>query len=219
MPLHNLKAVLFDLDGTLLDTAPDLAAALNNVLANEGHAPLPLQKIRPYAGHGSRGLLQYGLGIDENHAKFNTLSQQLLDFYSQNIVNNTHLFPGMEQVLTQLENKKIPWGIVTNKPGWLTQSLLEHLQLTVRAACVVSGDTLPKRKPDPAPLLHACAQLQINPSDCIYIGDSESDMQAGARAGMPTALALYGYIPDTVSPLQWGANYAINNPLEILELL
>lgn len=219
MALFSPQAVLFDLDGTLLDTAPDLGYALNQLLINQNIQPLPIDKIRPYAGAGAKGLIKFGFAISETDPTFEGFSQQLLEIYSQCLTQKTHLFPSMNQILDYLEERKIKWGIVTNKPAWLTLPLLKHLNLSTRASCVVSGDTIAKRKPDPAPLLYACQQLGVSAAECIYIGDSEVDVIAGINAGMKTIVALYGYIPSSFVPKAWGATHMINDPKEILEIV
>ncbi|HID49921.1 MAG TPA: HAD family hydrolase, partial [Chromatiales bacterium] len=151
-----VKTVLFDLDGTLADTAPDLAASLNAVLEANGRSPLPFETIRPAVSHGGMALIRLGFGLEPAHPDFDPLRQQLLRQYAGHIAVHTRLFPGMEEVLEHIEQSGMNWGVVTNKPGWLTRPLLEALDLMQRAACVVSGDTLAERKPDPAPMLHAC---------------------------------------------------------------
>ncbi|HHJ12939.1 MAG TPA: phosphoglycolate phosphatase [Gammaproteobacteria bacterium] len=210
------RAVLFDLDGTLLDTAPDLAAALNATLALNGRTPLPFEQIRPVVSHGGRALIERGFGISPDAPGFEALRKQLLDLYQANIARETRLFPGMDSVLDTLERSGIPWGVVTNKPGWLTEPLLDALGLRPRAACVVSGDTLDRRKPDPAPLLHACALAGCDPCHTLYVGDAERDIEAGRRAGMPTLAATFGYLLEHEDPADWGADALIHQPADIL---
>lgn len=213
------STVLFDLDGTLLDTAPDLAAALNATLQLNGRDALPFEHIRPVVSHGGRALIERGFGIDPQHPDFEPLRKQLLDLYQANLAVHTTLFPGMAQVLDELEQRDIRWGVVTNKPGWLTDPLMEALQLTPRAACVVSGDTLPERKPHPAPLLHACKLAGCQPQQAIYVGDAERDIEAGRNAGMRTLAALFGYLMEHDSPESWGADALIQQPADILEYI
>ena len=212
-------AVLFDLDGTLLDTAPDLANALNYVLENNSHTRLPYKKIRSVVSHGGKALIKLGFDLPENSEKAEHLRQQLLDYYQANICVETRLFPGMETVLDKLESRLIPWGIVTNKPGWLTNPLTEQLQLTKRAACIVSGDTCQYAKPHPAPLLYAARQIKTQPAHCLYIGDAQRDIEAGINAGMKTMAARFGYLADTDRIEDWQADFIINRPEDILELL
>lgn len=207
-----IKTVLFDLDGTFADTAPDLADALNRTLIANQRAPLPFEQIRPVVSHGGRALIELGFGIKDTDASFEPLRQQLLAFYKADIAKHTQLFPGMLALLHELQRNHLQWGIVTNKPAWLTNPLLASLALPVAPCSVVSGDTLPQRKPDPAPLLHASTLCQCEPSQCLYVGDAERDIVAGKRAGMLTMAALYGYIGEQDDPQQWQADSYINHP-------
>jgi phosphoglycolate phosphatase len=211
--------VLFDLDGTLLDTAPDMGQALNRLLHEHGRNLLPLATMRPVVSHGTRGLLELGFGITPGHDEFIPLRDRFLTLYNDALASQTTIFPGMAEVLEALEQRVIPWGIVTNKPGWLTEPLLTELELDQRVACVVSGDTLSKRKPDPEPLLHACRLLGIAPDNCLYMGDAERDIEAGRRAGMVTAVASYGYRYPHENPADWGADVLFDTPQELLSWL
>ena len=211
--------VLFDLDGTLLDTAPDMGQALNRLLVEHNRPPLPAAMIRPVVSHGSLGLLKLGFDIDPAEAEFAALRDRFLALYSADLAVKTALFEGMEQVLAALEQQATPWGIVTNKPGWLTGPLLQQVGLEQRVACVVSGDTLPQRKPDPAPLLHACEHIGVDPSTCLYIGDAERDIEAARRAGMASLVACYGYLQATEQPESWGAQGLLQHPLDLLRWL
>lgn len=211
--------VLFDLDGTLLDTAPDLANALNAVLQANGRAPLPFEFIRPVVSHGGNALIELGFDLKPGDSGFEPLRRQLLDYYENNIAQQTRLFPGMDEVLAYLETHGIHWGVVTNKPAWLTDPLMEALALSTRAAGIVSGDTLPERKPHPAPLLHACRLIGGDPQQCVYVGDAERDIQAGNSAGMATLVALFGYLLETDRPETWGATALIRQPQEIVDWL
>jgi len=215
--MPKIKTVLFDLDGTLADTAPDLAAALNHVLKIHNCDPLPYETIRPIVSHGGMALITLGFG--KEHPEFDTLYQELLQHYQNNIANETVLFPGMNELLLELEEKNINWGVVTNKPSWLTEPLLDALNLTSRTSAIVSGDTLEQRKPHPAPILHACKQAGSEAAECIYIGDAERDIEAGNRAGMPSIVALFGYIAESDIPDDWGAHSSINHPQEIISLI
>lgn len=217
--MTTIKAVLFDLDGTLLDTAHDLGLALNLVLDDEKLPTLPLDIIRPAAGSGCKGLLKLGMNMDSSDERYPRFSEKLLDYYQTNLIKNTTFFPGMEETLHFLEENNLPWGIVTNKPALYTNQLIAHLKLDKRAHCVISGDSLPNRKPHPEPLLHACNLLQIAPKNCLYIGDSAIDITASKAAGNPSLAALYGYIPAEENPLSWGADGYIHHPLEIIEWL
>jgi N-acetyl-D-muramate 6-phosphate phosphatase len=211
--------VLFDLDGTLLDTAPDLADALNAVMRSNSLQPLPFEFIRPVVSHGGNALIELGFGLKPDQAGFESLRRQLLDYYENNIARRTRLFPGMEAVLETIESRGLNWGVVTNKPAWLTDPLMRALQLDRRAAGIVSGDTLTERKPHPAPLLHACRLIGSEPQQCLYVGDAERDIQAGRNAGMTTLVALFGYLLETDRPETWGATALIREPREILDWL
>ena len=213
------SAILFDLDGTLVDTAPDLAFALNSLLLAHGKQALDYDLIRPVASHGSAGLLKLGFGINTDHTDYLGLQQQFLQFYQDNIARETALFDGMELVLATLEEQKIPWGIVTNKPAFLTDPLLDKLQLTHRAACIVSADTTAHSKPHPAPMLYACDKINIPPEQCVYIGDAARDIEAGNVVNMFTIIALYGYLSDEDKPNTWQANMTIKHPHDILKWL
>jgi len=213
------RAVLFDLDGTLADTAPDLALSLNRVLKEESRPEMSFDSIRPVVSHGGMALIKLGFKIPAEHPEFERLRQRLLTIYRDNICNKTTLFPGMDELLEALEKQHILWGVVTNKPAWLTTPLMEQLQLEQRAGSIVSGDTLKERKPHPAPLFHACQEMQVNSTECIYIGDAARDIEAGQRAGMKTVAALYGYIEEDDPPQQWNADIMITHPLEVLDHL
>jgi phosphoglycolate phosphatase len=213
------KTVLFDLDGTLLDTAPDLASALNAVLQANGRQALPFELIRPVVSHGGNALIELGFGLKPDEASFEPLRRQLLDYYETNIARETRLFPGMQEVLDRIEGGGLNWGVVTNKPAWLTDPLMDALQLSGRAAGIVSGDTIKERKPHPAPLLHACRLIGSEPQDCLYVGDAERDIQAGRRAGMTTLVAMFGYLLESDRPETWGATALIHEPGEILAWL
>ncbi|RKZ36608.1 MAG: phosphoglycolate phosphatase [Gammaproteobacteria bacterium] len=211
-----IQTVLFDLDGTLLDTAPDLAFALNTVLSEQKREPLPLEQIRPWVSHGGNTLIKNGFQLSEQDPAIKSLRKRFLDIYLDHIADHTRLFEGMPEVLETLESGGIQWGVVTNKPTYLTTPLLQQLGLTSRSVCNISGDTLPQCKPDPAPLLHACELAQTIPAHCIYVGDAPRDIEAGRRAGMRTLVALYGYIETFEHPTQWGATGMIQKPLDLL---
>ena len=215
--LFHAKAVLFDLDGTLLDTAPDLVAALNTQLQQHNKAPANYLTARNLASQGSAGLTQLGFPEIIEEQERAALRKQYLDIYAQQSCSQTQFFPEIEQLLEDIEKHKTPWGIVTNKPGWLTDPILDHLQLSSRAACVVCGDTLTKRKPDPDPLLHACKLINISPEHCVYVGDDPRDIYAGNAAGMYTCVANYGYISNETQTDRWGADFMIDTPSELLK--
>jgi len=218
-PLTRPAYVLFDLDGTLLDTAPDMGRALNRLLAEHGSPELDAATIRPVVSHGSLGLLKLGFDLNPDDAAFDTLRERFLTLYEADLALETVLFEGMAEVLARLEQENIPWGIVTNKPGGLTTPLLQQLDLVQRAACVVSGDTLAQRKPDPAPLFYACEQLGLNPATGFYVGDAERDIEAARRAGMPSLVAAYGYLHPNEQPETWGAEGVLQSPLDLLDWL
>ncbi len=215
--MHSLRTVLFDLDGTLADTAPDLAFALNSLLEQEEHDALPLAAIRPVVSLGSPGLLFLGFALRPTDARYAGLRQRLLDIYAHHITRNTRLFPGMTELLSEIEARGMNWGVVTNKPAFLTGPLMERLGLTQRAACIVSGDTLSQSKPHPAPMLHACKQAGSQAHQCLYVGDAQSDIEAGQRAGMKTLVALFGYLPPHENPEDWGADGMIDHPGAVLD--
>jgi phosphoglycolate phosphatase len=214
--MTNIQTVLFDLDGTLLDTAPDLAFAVNTVLIEQKHKPLPFMQIRPWVSHGGNTLIKKAFQLTDTDPAIKLLRKRFLEIYVEHLADKTRLFDGMAEVLYTLENREIQWGIVTNKPAWLTDPLLQQLGLTNRSVCNVSGDTLPQCKPDPAPLLYACQLAKCLPEQCIYVGDASRDIEAGRRAEMRTIVALYGYIESSDSPTEWGATGMIEKPLDLL---
>lgn len=214
---NGFDTVLFDLDGTLVDTAPDMGFALNALLREHGREPLGAEIIRPWVSHGSRGLIFLGFGEEPGGEHFEAYKTQFLSLYENRVCADSRLFEGMEEVLAYLEGRGLPWGIVTNKPHYLTVALLETLDLHNRVACVVSGDSIAERKPHPAPLLHACRQLNRAPDACIYIGDAQRDIEAGTRAGMATLVALFGYLNDLDDPAAWGATGLVETPGEIID--
>ncbi len=219
MGTEPLRAVFFDLDGTLADTARDLAEALNAVRREEGEAPLPFETIRPVVSLGGRALINLAFRVDVGDAGFEHLRARFLDIYRDNLANHTRLFPGMVEVLADIEERGLRWGIVTNKVSWLTEPLLARLGLLSRAACVVSGDTAPNRKPHPDPLLLACERAGVAPAASVYVGDSRNDVRAGREAGMRTVIALFGYIPRDEDPGDWGADAFIETPQRLIDWL
>jgi phosphoglycolate phosphatase len=212
-----ITAVFFDLDGTLADTAPDLAAALNQLLVEHHQPPLPFTKIRPVVSHGGNALIQLAFGMTDTHPDFLPVRERFLQIYQTRLHNSTHLFEGVETVLETLESRQMTWGVITNKPAWLTHPLMEKLGLTDRAGCIVCGDSTTHPKPHPAPLLLACEMTNRVPSSSLYIGDAERDITAGRAAGMHTLVALYGYIDQEETPEQWQADGKISRPGEILD--
>jgi phosphoglycolate phosphatase len=217
--MNEIQAVLFDLDGTLLDTAPDLLYALNQIrLAN--HLPeLPLVSIRPIANLGAKAMIKKGFDIEENDSQFAILRQQFMAFYEKHIADATRLFPHVEKVLAYLEDRTIPWGIVTNKLTAHVTLLLKALNLDKRAACVICGDTLPRSKPDPLPILHASQLLKTDPRQCVYVGDAITDVLASKAANTKSIVALYGYINQDDDPYAWKADGYVHEPIEIIEWL
>jgi phosphoglycolate phosphatase len=214
----DIRGVLFDLDGTLLDTAPDLIRVLNQVRVEQGRAPVPYELARTQVSHGSSGLIRLGFP-DLGGDALETLRLRLLELYSAQLAIDTALFDGCESLLEALQSRAMPWGIVTNKPGFLTTPLLTTLGLDSRAGCVVSGDTLPQRKPHPAPLLLAASQLSLQPQQCLYVGDAERDVQSARAAGMPVLVARYGYLGPDDDPDSWQPDAHIDAPLQILDWL
>jgi N-acetyl-D-muramate 6-phosphate phosphatase len=215
--MMSFSAVLFDLDGTLVDTAPDLAFALNSLLLEQGQEPLAYEDIRPAASHGSIALLKLGFDLSPEDDNFKSLQQRFIELYQDNIDRETVLFDGMEEVITKLEANNISWGIITNKPAFLTDPLVAKLGLAERAACVVSGDTTAHSKPHPAPMLHACDLINHAPHDCLYIGDAKRDIEAGKNARMKTITARWGYLSEHDKPENWQADAIIDHPSEILQ--
>ena len=214
------RAALFDLDGTLLDTAQDMAAALNVLLAEEGRPALRLEVVRPLVSNGAMGLVRVAFPqFEVGSIEFESLRDRFLAHYRSALCVHTQLFPGFETVLAILETHAVPWGIITNKAAWLTEPLLEALGLSARAACVVSGDTLPERKPHPRPLLHAAGLIATAPADCLYLGDALRDVQAARAAGMVPLGARFGYINEADDPKNWPVAGWLDEPHELLSWL
>ncbi|MDT8384950.1 MAG: HAD-IA family hydrolase [Gammaproteobacteria bacterium] len=207
-----IRTVLFDLDGTLADTAPDLAYALNRLLLEQGRDALPFETIRPVVSHGGLALTRLGFGIEPEHPDFGPLRQRLLNLYRDNIARETRLFSGMAELLAEIEHNHMNWGVVTNKPAWLTEPLLDALGLSHRAACIVSGDTCRHRKPHPEPILHGCRLAGSEARHCVYIGDAQRDIEAGQRAGLRTVVALFGYLGEHDHPEDWQADALLHSP-------
>jgi 2-phosphoglycolate phosphatase len=210
-----IHTVLFDLDGTLADTAPDLAYALNCLLREQERPPLPFETIRPAVSHGATALVKLGFGLSPEQPLFSALRDRLLSLYQQHLARETRLFEGMAELLAFIEEQGMNWGVVTNKPAFLTEPLTAALGIAGRAACIVSGDTTAKKKPHPQPLLHACRLAGSQAGQCLYVGDAERDIRAGHRAGMPTLVALFGYIGNADRPEDWGADALVRTPGDI----
>ncbi|SAK99112.1 phosphoglycolate phosphatase [Caballeronia ptereochthonis] len=213
------QAVLFDLDGTIADTAPDLVAAVNKMRHDRGLEMRPLETLRPYASAGARGLLGGAFEIGPEHHDFAAMREEFLANYEADLCIETTLFPGIAELLDQLDARGVRWGIVTNKVTRLAEPLVGLLGLDMRAGCLVCGDTTPHSKPHPAPLLHAAELLDVAPERIVYVGDDLRDVQAGFAAGMITVAAAYGYCGDDIPPRRWHANHVVDSPDELQQLL
>lgn len=213
------KCVLFDLDGTLVDTAPDLGLAANLVREELDLEPLPLSTYRPYASCGARGLLKVAIGMNMDHPDYPQRKERFLVHYRANLSRNSCLFPGVAEMLGALEHAGIRWGIVTNKVASLSEPLVGDLGLKERSACLVSGDSTPKPKPAPEPLLLAAKLVGVPPRDCLYVGDDERDILAGRAAHMRTVAAGWGYMGDKPDPRSWSADVIVETPTELVQLL
>jgi N-acetyl-D-muramate 6-phosphate phosphatase len=213
------RLVLFDLDGTLVDTAEDLAAAVNRCQTRRGLAPTPPQDLRPWTSHGARGLIGRAFGIEPADAGYEELRAEFLDHYEQALCVHSRLYDGVEQTLAAIEASKRLWGVVTNKPARFTGPLLRALGLEGRAACVVSGDTTARPKPDPGPILHALDECSVQAADCVYVGDDPRDVQAGRAAGVRTVAAAYGYLGGADDVGAWGADLVIRQPQDLLRFI
>lgn len=214
-----VNTVLFDFDGTLANTAPDLGRALNRQRLARGLVPVPMELIRTEASAGARGLLGLGFNIRPGDPGYDAMRTEFLDFYAEDLCCETRLFPGIEELLDELESRGLRWGIVTNKPGRFTLPLLQKLGLNTRVACVVSGGDTVNSKPHPEPLLAASNALAVSPGECIYLGDDLRDVQASLAAGMEPVIARYGYLGGDSPPESWGARYLIDHPEELLGYL
>lgn len=212
-------AVLFDLDGTLLDSAPDLAAAANALRAVRSLKALPLQHYRPFVGTGARGMLRLALDVDEHHQDFQHLREEFFQAYEQNMGTHAQLFEGVEALLQALDHRHLPWGIVTNKIARFAHPITQACPVLSRAQILVCGDTTAHAKPHPAPLLAAAQALGVPPAACIYVGDDERDMQAARAAGMGAIAASYGYTGDALHVQEWQPDAILNAPNDLLQLL
>ena len=216
---QKLNTILFDLDGTLADTAPDLAQTLNLLLQEYGKPALPFPLIRPHVSHGSTALVKLGFGLNEETAEFIALRNRFLDIYADNLCHQTILFPGIADLLDDIERHSLRWGVVTNKPARFTEPLLQILGVAERSACIISGDSAGKRKPDPEPMHLACEIIGVTPEQCLYVGDAERDITAGLNAGMKTLVAAFGYLGENDRPERWQADGIISTPQAILDWL
>ena len=214
-----LDAVLFDLDGTLADTAPDLCATLNILLLEEGRPQQPFSRLRPHTSSGVLGLLGEGFGIEPADAEYGRLSARFLEIYGARLCELSTLFDGIPKLLDTLEAHGIAWGIVTNKRARYTDPLVAALGLSPRTACVVSGDTTAEAKPSPLPVLHACTMLGCAPQRTLYVGDDRRDIVAGQAAGTLTAAVSYGYLGNGGPPHTWGADFVADHPADLAAYL
>jgi len=213
------EGIFFDLDGTLADTAPDLVAAANKLLVARNLAPKPYEFLRPYASAGARGLLEGAFGISPDHEDFAVLRDEFFGNYEKALLINSKLFDGIDHLLDQMDAANLPWGIITNKSERFTNPLTDLMGLRQRAISTVSGDTTPFSKPHPEPILHAARASNIDPSKSIYVGDDIRDVLAGKAAGMKTVAAAYGYCGCKEPPEAWGADYIIDTPLDLLQII
>lgn len=217
--LHRPAAVLFDLDGTLANTAPDLCAPANRMREARGLKPLPLADLQRFASAGARGLLGRALDVTPEHPDYETLRQEFLRGYEQALCVETALFADMPELLLALDDAGVPWGVVSNKTEVYVRPIVETLGLAQRSGCAIGGDTAARAKPHPDPLLLAADQMRLNATDCIYVGDDERDIIAGRAAGMLTVAAAYGYCGTDKPPQDWQADLLVESPRELLDAL
>lgn len=215
----SIQAVLFDLDGTLADTAPDLALALNNLLIKHNKPIFPLDALRPFASHGSSAFVKMGFGENLSEADFQTLRKAYLAEYELCFDQKTVLFDQIDEMLKTIYSKGLVWGIITNKPMLFTDKLVPKLGFTVPPSVVVSADTTSEPKPSTKPMFYACDKINIAPENCLYVGDAQRDIQAGRNANMKTVLVNWGYIADTDEPELWGADFTIDNPMQLIDII
>ena len=215
----DIQAVLFDLDGTLIDSAPDLGAAADRMRTDRGLPSLPLEHYRPMAGAGARGMLGIAFGMTPDDSGFDAMREEFFVNYERCMTERTYAFDGVEALIARLRSLGLAWGVVTNKSQRFTLPLTRQMPLFATAGTVISGDTTPHAKPHPAPLLEAARQLGLPPRRCIYVGDDERDIVAGLAAGMPTVAATYGYLGSNADTRAWGAHARIDAPLELTRLL
>jgi 2-phosphoglycolate phosphatase len=216
---QNIHAILFDLDGTLIDSAPDLGAAADKMRTDRGLPSLSLERYRPMAGAGARGMLGEAFGMNPDHPEFLTMREEFFVNYESCMTERTRIFNGVPELVFQILHRNLVWGVVTNKAARFTDPLIRAIPLFATAGVVISGDTTPHAKPHPAPLIEAAARLKLEPRQCIYVGDDERDIVAGLAAGMGTIAATYGYLGAKTNPMAWGADAAIKSPSELLQLL
>ncbi len=219
MKFSDIQAVLFDLDGTLIDSAPDLGAAVDKMRLERGLPSIPLSHYRPMAGAGARGMIGVAFGITPEHADYSALREEFFCNYERCLTQNTYFFDGVVDLIAQLTAQEIAWGVVTNKAERFSLPLTRAMSLFSSARTVVSGDTTPHAKPHPEPLFEAARRIGVDPSRCVYVGDDERDIVAGLAAGMKTVAASYGYLGHEADPSAWGAHATINSPVALLQLL
>lgn len=217
--LKPVQVVLFDLDGTLIDSAPDLGAAADEMRVRRGLPSLPLQHYRPMAGAGARGMLSVAFGMEPGHVQFAELKEEFFVNYERCMTQRTYAFDGVQALIAQLQQRGMRWGVVTNKSARFTDPLTRAMPLFASASVVISGDTTPHAKPHPEPLFEAARRIGIAPEHCLYVGDDERDIVAGRAAGMATVAATYGYLGLKSDISSWGAHASIDNPLDLLNLL
>lgn len=216
---RGVRAVLFDMDGTLIDSAPDLGAAADSMRLRRGMSSLPQERYRPHAGSGARGMLHVAFGITPEHVDYLALKEEFFVTYSDCLLQRTHPFPEVQDMLEMLRQRGFSWGVVTNKSQRFTGPITQAMPLFSTASAIVSGDTTPHAKPHPAPLLEAARRMSVSPSECIYVGDDERDILAGRAAGMRTVAAGYGYLGAGAQVSAWDATAEVSSPMELLNLL
>jgi 2-phosphoglycolate phosphatase len=217
--LRNIRAVLFDLDGTLVDSAPDLGSAADRMRLARGMPSLRLEDYRPHAGSGAKGMLSVAFGISPEHGDYETLREEFYGQYEARLTEQTRVFPGVAELLDALLQRGLRWGVVTNKAQRFSTPLTRAMPIFTSASTIISGDTTPHTKPHPAPLLEAARRLNLAPIDCVYVGDDARDILAGRAAGMATVAARYGYLGAGADIARWGADAEVNSPFEVLKLL
>lgn len=217
--LQNIDAVLFDLDGTLIDSAPDLGAAADKMRTDRGLASLPLERYRPMAGAGARGMISVAFGLSPEDARFEALKEEFFLNYEACLVRHTYVFDGVAELIERISQNGLKWGVVTNKSARFTVPLTQAMALFGTAGTIISGDTTAHAKPHPAPLFEAARQLDLAPERCVYVGDDERDIVAGRAAGMPTVAAAYGYLGAAADTALWKADFTIATPGDLLNLL
>lgn len=219
MKLKHIRAVLFDLDGTLIDSAPDLAAAADKMRTDQGMSSLPYELYRPMAGAGARGMLKVAFDITPEHPNFMAMREEFFTNYEVAMTNRTYVFDGVDDLIEHLQLRQMPWGVVTNKMARFTDPLTATMPLFATAHAIVSGDTTPHAKPHPEPLFEAARRLGLPPEVCLYVGDDERDIVAGRAAGMLTVAATYGYLGEKSNVSAWGADLSVDSPNKLLQLL